>query len=63
MLLLERKPGESLIIIASNGETIEVLIREKSRGRSIHLGFNAPRSVIIDRMEVHLRKQAEGSHK
>jgi carbon storage regulator CsrA len=63
MLLLERKPGESLVIIASNGETIEVLIREKSRGNSIHLGIDAPRSVTIDRKEVHLRKLVEGSHK
>lgn len=63
MLLLERKPGESLVITSSAGEHIEILIREKSHGRSIHIGIDAPRSVTVDRKEVYLRKLAEGAKK
>lgn len=63
MLILSRKPGESLIITASNGEVIEVHISKKTQGNQIRIGVEAPRGVIVDREEVHLRKLAEGSHK
>ena len=61
MLILARKPGENLIITTASGEEIKISVRRKSRGEQIHLGIDAPRSVTVDREEVHLRKLAEGS--
>lgn len=63
MLILERKPGESVIITTEKGEVIKVHISKKSRGSSVVVGVDAPRSITIDREEVHLRKLAEGEKK
>jgi carbon storage regulator len=57
MLVLTAKAGEAIIITASNGEVIRIGIAKiKNQYR---LGFEAPKSVTIDRECVHLRKQAE----
>jgi carbon storage regulator len=61
MLILARKPGERLILTTSTGEVIKISVRRKSHGEQIQLGIDAPRSVTVDREEVHLRKLAEGS--
>lgn len=47
MLVLNRKPGESIII----NESIEVFILEASDG-SVKLGISAPRTVKILRKEI-----------
>jgi carbon storage regulator len=47
MLVLNRKPGESIII----NENIEVCILEASDG-SVKLGISAPRTVKILRKEI-----------
>lgn len=47
MLVLNRKPGESIII----NENIEICILEASDG-SVKLGISAPRSVKVLRKEI-----------
>jgi carbon storage regulator len=54
MLILARRPNESLVI--GNNITLTVLA---INGNQVRLGITAPRDVIIDREEVHQRKLAE----
>jgi carbon storage regulator len=54
MLVLSRRPQESLVI----GTNITVVVLG-IRGNQVRLGFSAPRDVVIDRAEVHRRKEAE----
>lgn len=63
MLALSRKPGEKIIITTEAGERIEIEIGRKTCASQVHLRFHAPRSVTVDREEVHLRKMAEGALK
>lgn len=55
MLVLSRKPGESLVI----GGNITVTIIQTS-GDKIRLGIEAPREVPVHRSEVFERIQSEG---
>ena len=50
MLVLSRKPGESIVI--GNDITVTVVAVEGGR---VKLGFNAPREVPIHRTEVYQR--------
>ena len=50
MLVLSRKPGESVVI--GNGITVTVVAVEGGR---VRLGFDAPSEVPIHRTEVHQR--------
>ena len=54
MLVLTRKIGEE-IIIAGN---IRISIVEVGPGR-VKIGIQAPKSVSVDRAEIHEKKQAE----
>lgn len=54
MLVLSRKPGQRIII---DGQTVLEVI-DFSRGK-VRLGFTAPKSIRIDREEIHYRR-AEG---
>ena len=54
MLVLTRKPGQSIVI--GNGIEIEVL---SVSGEKIRLGITAPRDVEIFRNEVYERIKAE----
>jgi carbon storage regulator len=54
MLILSRRPQESLVI----GRNITVTVLG-IRGNQVRLGFCAPPEVVIDRAEVHQRKLAE----
>lgn len=56
MLVLTRKPGQSIII--GNGIEVEVL---SVAGEKIRLGITAPREVEIFRNEVYERIKAERS--
>ena len=47
MLVLSRKPGESILI----GEDIEISIVEV-RGDTVRIGINAPRNITILRQEL-----------
>ena len=54
MLVLSRKVGEQLVI---NDNIIVTVV--SIEGNKIRLGIEAPRSVTVDRAEVHQRKQEE----
>lgn len=54
MLVLTRKIGEEIII----GDSIRISIVECANGR-VKIGVVAPKSVSVDRREVHDRKQQE----
>lgn len=54
MLVLSRKPGESLVI----GENITVTIVEAKGGR-VRLGIDAPKDLPVHRHEVKLRIDME----
>jgi carbon storage regulator len=52
MLVLTRKVGERIVI---NRETVVTVV--EIRGDKCRLGFEAPKSVAIDREEVFVAKQ------
>jgi carbon storage regulator len=54
MLVLTRKPGESIMI----GNDIRITVVQLGNGR-VKVGIDAPPSVTVDRAEVHTRKTAE----
>jgi carbon storage regulator len=54
MLILSRRPNESLVI--GSEVTLTVL---GIKGNQVRLGINAPRDVVIDRAEVRRRKMRE----
>lgn len=54
MLVLTRKPGESIYI----GEDIEIVVTQLNRGK-IRLGINAPQDVRIRRGELENRRAKE----
>jgi carbon storage regulator len=54
MLILARRPTESLLI----GPDITVTVLA-IHGNQVRLGITAPRDVVVDRAEVHARKQRE----
>jgi carbon storage regulator len=57
MLVLARRPTESLQI----GPDITVTVLG-IHGNQVRLGITAPRAIVIDRAEVHARKQREYAH-
>lgn len=54
MLILTRKPGESITI----GDDIKIQVIE-IKGKQVRLGIEAPRDHVIHREEVYQRIQAE----
>jgi carbon storage regulator len=56
MLILSRRPNESLHI----GDNIVITVLG-IKGNQVRLGITAPKTVVIDREEVHQRKQRERS--
>ncbi len=57
MLILTRKPSESILI---NDNQVEVKILEV-KGRYVRLGINAPKDVSVHREEIYLKIQAENN--
>lgn len=51
MLVLIRKPDESVVITTESGEEIVVSVLSIS-GQQVRLGFDADESVVIDRAEL-----------
>ena len=51
MLILTRRPGETLIIEAPDGKKIEVTVLEV-KGNQIRIGTNAPDDIAIVREEL-----------
>ena len=56
MLILTRRPDETLCI----GPDITLTVLG-IKGNQVRLGINAPKNVIVDREEVHQRKQLEAA--
>jgi carbon storage regulator len=54
MLILSRRPNESLVIGDNSVVTILGI-----KGAQVRLGIAASREVVVDREEVHQHKQAE----
>lgn len=54
MLVLTRRPGETVVI----GKEIQVVILSVN-GAQVRVGISAPPSVTVDREEIYLRKQRE----
>jgi carbon storage regulator CsrA len=53
MLVLTRKPGQSIVLTTEHGERITVHVIGKRRGRDgLHIGFDAPRSTKVLRREL-----------
>ncbi|MFC1536807.1 carbon storage regulator CsrA [Pseudomonadota bacterium] len=55
MLILTRKSGETITI----GDDIQIRVLGV-KGGQVRIGIDAPRSVAVNREEVHARVQAEG---
>lgn len=58
MLVLTRKPGESIIITTPEGDEITITALRCERGQ-VKLGFSAPTETVIHRQEIHERILAE----
>lgn len=54
MLILTRRVGETLVI---GDETLKVTILGV-KGNQVRVGVTAPRSVTVDRLEIHERRKA-----
>ena len=54
MLILTRRPKESLVIAENITVTILAI-----NGNQVRLGINAPKHIVVDRSEVHARKLRE----
>lgn len=56
MLVLRRTRGES-IVIGKNAEIIIKILRDKEG--VIFIGIDAPKSVLVDRLETYEKRQKE----
>lgn len=56
MLVLSRRIGEQIVIDGNISVTIVEI-----KGSQVRLGVTAPRSVRVDREEVHARRQEEAA--
>ena len=55
MLILARKPGQSILI----GDNIEITVCQVN-GNQVKLGIAAPKEVSVDREEIRLKKSMDG---
>lgn len=55
MLILTRRVGETITI----GPDVEVTVMAIN-GSQVRVGVKAPRTITVDRLEIHERKQREG---
>jgi len=58
MLILTRRPGETLVMKTESGELINVTVLGV-KANQVRIGVDAPQSVSVDREEIYLKKQAE----
>lgn len=58
MLILTRRPGESIIETQPDGTTTTWTVMGV-KGNQVRIGVAAPRNVTIDREEIHERKTRE----
>ncbi len=57
MLKLNRKVGESIIIVA--GEDVIVVTVDAVTGKTAKIAVQAPANITIDREEIYAKKQRE----
>jgi carbon storage regulator len=58
MLILTRKVGESIVIDEGNIKITVV----KVKGGQVRLGVEAPKNMVVDREEVHMREKVPNYH-
>ena len=58
MLLLTRRPNESIILWMDDGTTISVTVLP-GHGGQVKLAIDAPKHVHIDRNEIYIKKLVE----
>lgn len=58
MLILSRRPEESVILWTDDGMTISVTVLP-GHGYQVKLAIDAPKHVHIDRAEIYAKKQLE----
>jgi len=58
MLLLTRRPGEVIVCVLEDKRKIEFSI-EGVDGNQVRVGVVAPKSIAVDRYEIHKRKFGE----
>lgn len=61
MLILTRRPGETIVIETPSGEKVDVTVLQNN-GPQVRLGVTAPKATTIDRQEIYQRKKAEASY-
>lgn len=59
MLTLTRRRNQTVVITPPYGPEIRVTVVEFRGGGKIRLGFDCPRDVVVDRLEVHEAKQRD----
>lgn len=55
VLRLTRLIGEAVVIQLPDGRVVRVVVNEVGRGK-VRLGFDADKTIRIDREEIHLRR-------
>ena len=58
MLILSRRTGEAIFATHPDGTVIEIMVASV-QGNCVRIGITAPLNVLIDREEVHERRERE----
>jgi carbon storage regulator CsrA len=58
MLVLKRKPNESVRVVGSDGRTVEITVVSVDGRDAVRLGFSAPPDIRIVRSELTERPRA-----
>ncbi len=58
MLILTRRPGETIVATTASGERIEFTVTHIGFAQA-RIGVDAPASVVVDRAEIDERKRRE----
>jgi carbon storage regulator CsrA len=59
MLLISRRKDEK-IVMSINNRVVAELVVSKIVGNQVWIGFDAPKSTVINRKEIHAKILAEG---
>lgn len=62
LLILTRRTDETLIATTESGQEIEFTVLGV-KGNQVRIGIKADKETVVDRMEVHERKQAEAQQR
>jgi len=56
MLVLSRHPGQQVVLKTSSGEVISLMVIAVEANNKVRIGFDAPKSIEIHRLEVFEQK-------